>query len=93
MPPRRPADRPRRPPAGDAWHLPVATVPAGRRLYRLTQTRFPDPAYFGRLVRYRFDAPDASYGVCYLGTTLAGCLLEALPLAHDAAGGRCGWPT
>jgi hypothetical protein len=88
MPTRRPADRPRRPPAGADWRLPVATVPVGRRLYRLTQTRFSDPAYFGRLVRHRFDAPDASYGVCYLGTTLACCLLEALLLAHDAAGGR-----
>jgi hypothetical protein len=88
MPPRRPADRPRRPATGDDWHLPVATVPAGRRLYRLTQSRFPDPAFFGRLVRHRFDAPDGGYGVCYLGTTLACCLLEALPLTHDAAGGR-----
>jgi hypothetical protein len=88
MPPRRPADRPRRPPTGDAWHLPEVTVPAGRRLYRLTQVRFPDPAYFGRAVRYRFDAPDGSYGVCYLGTTLGCCLLEVLPLTHAATGGR-----
>jgi hypothetical protein len=33
-------------------------------------------AYFGRTQNGRFDAPDATYGVCYLGTTLACCLLE-----------------
>jgi hypothetical protein len=88
MPPRRPADRPCRPPTGDGWHLPVVMVPTGRRLYRLTQVRSADPAYFGRAIRFRFDAPDGSYGVCYLGTTLGCCLLEVLPVTHTATGGR-----
>jgi hypothetical protein len=55
-------------------------VPAGTVLFRTCDVRYPDPAYFGRALTYRFDAPDQSYGVCYLGTTLACCLLETVPL-------------
>jgi hypothetical protein len=44
-------------------------------LYRLTRLHFPDPAYFGRAALFRFDAPDHSFGVCYLGTRLDRCLL------------------
>jgi hypothetical protein len=43
-------------------------------LYRLTRIQFPDPAYFGRAALFRFDAPDRSFGVCYLGTSLDCCL-------------------
>lgn len=39
--------------------------------------RNPD---LGQTLAYRFDEPDRSYGVCYLGTTLACCLLETLTL-------------
>jgi len=86
--PRRPGDRPARPPAGTTWALPVLTVPARQQLVRVSQHRFPDPAFFGRQVLHRFDAPDASYGVCYLATSLDGCLLEVFELARDAATGR-----
>ena len=47
-------------------------------LYRLTRVQFPDPAYFGRGPVFRFDAPDRSFGVCYLGTSLDCCLLEVV---------------
>ena len=47
-------------------------------LYRLTRTAFPDPAYFGRGPVFRFDAPDSSFGVCYLGTSLDCCMVEAV---------------
>ena len=77
--PRRPADRPTLPPVGTRWPLPSVTVPADRLLFRLTGTRFPDPAFFGRRCVHRFDAPDRSYGVCYLGNTLACCFLEVFP--------------
>lgn len=87
-PPRRPGDRPLRPPAGTTWALPVLTVPAGQQLCRVSRRRFLDPAFFGRQVLHRFDAPDASYGVCYLATSLDGCLLEVFDLARDAATGR-----
>lgn len=81
---RRPAQRPAIPPTGSTWPLPLLLVDTGTLLYRLTRVGRPDPAFFGRLRRYRFDAPfddpkdPRSYGVCYLGTTLACCLLEVL---------------
>jgi hypothetical protein len=83
--PRRPRERPRLPPAGDAWPLPVWTLSTDRRLYRLTRVHFPDPAYFGRGGEGRFDAPDGSYGICYLGTSLDCCLYETLPAVIDPA--------
>lgn len=55
-------------------------------LYRLTRIQFPDPAYFGRGPLFRFDAPDRSFGVCYLGTSLDCCVLEVLtPTFRPAA--------
>jgi hypothetical protein len=54
-------------------------MPAGTSLYRICRLSHPDPAYFGLGPRARFDAPDASYGVCYLGTSLACAFLETLP--------------
>jgi hypothetical protein len=53
-------------------------VAAGTRFFRLNLRRYPDPAYFGRGALHRFDAPDGSFGVCYLGTTLDCCVLEVL---------------
>jgi hypothetical protein len=47
-------------------------------LYRLTRLHFPDAAYFGRGAMFRFHAPDRSFGVCYLGTSLDCCLLEVV---------------
>ncbi len=61
---------------------------AGTQLFRLTRTQHSDPAFFGRLHVYRFDAPDRSYGVCYLGTTLACCLLEVFDPQRDTLTGR-----
>lgn len=58
---------------------------AGTPLYRLTGLRFPDPAYFGRGLRFRFDAPDRSYGVCYLGTSLDCCMVEVLTPTYRPA--------
>lgn len=57
-------------------------MPEGTVFFRICDVRYPDPAYFGRTLAYRFDAPDRSYGVCYFGTTLACCLLETVPLGH-----------
>ena len=51
----------------------------------MTGLRFPDPAYFGRGLRFRFDAPDRSYGVCYRGTSLDCCMLEVLTPAYHPA--------
>jgi hypothetical protein len=61
---------------------------AGQQLVRVSQRRFLDPAFFGRQIRHRFDAPDGSYGVCYLATSLDGSLLEVVEVARDASTGR-----
>jgi hypothetical protein len=61
-PPLPPADLPTRP-------LPIHTLAAGTRLYRIHRGKY-DPLHFGRssepAARSRWDAPDGSYGVCYL---------------------------
>ncbi len=75
---RGPQQPPALPPAGTTWPLPLITVDAGTELYRLTRRQFPDPAYFGRGLLFRFDAPDRSYGVSYLGTSLDCCVVEVL---------------
>jgi hypothetical protein len=74
----RPQQPPARPPPGTSWPLPLVEVDAGTVLYRPTRLHFPDPAYFGRGAVFRFDAPDRSFGVCYLGTSLDYCLLEVV---------------
>jgi hypothetical protein len=84
---RRPQQPPARPPPGTAWPLPLIEVDAGTVLYRLTRLHFPVPAYFGRAALFRFDAPDRSFGVCYLGTSLDCCLLEPL-IPTPKPGGR-----
>lgn len=81
---RRPHAPPTPPPMGAAWPLPQITIDAGTELYRLTRLQFPDPAYFGRGMLFRFDAPDRSYGVCYLGTSLSCCLLEVCTPTYRA---------
>ena len=52
--------------------------------YRLTRLHFPDPPSFGRAALFRFDAPDRSFGVCYLGTSLDCCLLEVMTPTYRA---------
>ena len=79
---RRPTERPAIPPSAIRWPLPIISVARGTQLFRLSLRRYPDPAYFGRGALHRFDAPDGSFGVCYLGTSLDCCLLEVLRPAH-----------
>lgn len=66
--------------------MPVIEVPTGALLYRTNDVQFPDPAYFGRAPTYRFNAPDGSYGVCYLATSLTGSLLETLAISRPDEG-------
>lgn len=75
---RKPAERPAYPPIGKGWSLPTIEMPSDRFLVRLSSIRYPDPRYFGRSKMYRFDAPGAEYGVCYLGTSLDCCIIETL---------------
>jgi hypothetical protein len=69
-----PAQPPADPLPGTTWALPRLPVLVGTRLIRISGTAFPDPAYFGSNALHRFDAPDRSFGVCYMGTTLECCL-------------------
>lgn len=75
----------RHPPSGHRWNLPQIVLPTGRPRFRLCQVRYPDPAFFGRTLIHRFDSPDGTYGVFYLGTTLDCCLVEAVAVEVDAA--------
>jgi hypothetical protein len=81
-----PSDPPRQPPPGHTWHLPIIEVPTDTQLYRTSDVRFPDPAYFGRAPTYRFNAPDSSYGVCYLATSLTDAILETLAISRPDEG-------
>ncbi|MBI3977577.1 MAG: RES family NAD+ phosphorylase [Chloroflexi bacterium] len=76
MAPSHPATRPRYPPTGNDWRLPILSVDAGVALFRLTRVRHASPDFFGKTKSFRFDAPDRSFGVCYLGTSLDCCFLE-----------------
>jgi hypothetical protein len=66
----RPGPPPLPPPDLAAQALPLHTLEAGTLLYRI-HFRHHDPVHFGRSPeagdRHRWDAPDAGYGVCYLG--------------------------
>ena len=77
----RPAERPRRPPRRPGWVLHTVQFSIPFRLYRITRVAHTDPAYFGRARTFRFDAPDAGYGVCYFGTSLAAAFMETVPVA------------
>lgn len=85
MPALRPAERPRRPPRWPGWRLRTLQFPPKLGLYRVTRVAHDNPAYYGRGRMLRFDAPDATYGVCYFGTSLASAFLETVPLALVAA--------
>jgi len=83
----RPAERPRRVPRRPGWVLHTLQLPAPLRLYRITRVAHPAPDYYGRGRTFRFDAPHASYGVCYFGTSLAAAFIETLPLGLDPVSG------
>jgi hypothetical protein len=65
--------------------LPLVELPAGTPVVRL-HTIGRDPAYFGRNGRGRFDAPDHTYGVCYLGLDDAAAFVETLLRDQDLRG-------
>jgi hypothetical protein len=83
----RPAERPRRPPRRPGWVLHTVQFSSPLQLYRITRVAHTNPAYYGRARTYRFDAPDAGYGVCYFGTSLPAAFMETIPLALDPHSG------
>ena len=61
------------PPSGGSWRLPPYYVDAGLTLYR-----------FNRRPEKRFNAPDGTFGVCYLGTSVRCCFVEVFRPRQDA---------
>lgn len=57
--------------------LDIAELTVGR-LLRIGPARFPSLVYFSREARYRFDAPDGSYGVMYAALDFTTCFAEVL---------------
>ena len=55
--------------------LPLETVPAGGRFYRIHR-KGRAALHFGTGGRGRFDAPDGRFGVCYVARDVEGCFVE-----------------
>ena len=70
-----------------ATALDIVEVRVGA-LLRVGLRQYRSQAWFGRGPTYRFDAPDASYGVMYAGLDLVTCVAESI-LRDDARNGRC----
>ena len=63
--------------------LPRFVVPAGTLLQHVSRTRYRGTAlHFGCDATCRYDAPDKSYGVLYLGFDLATALMESVFHKH-----------
>lgn len=64
--------------------LPSVILPAGTLLQHVSRTPYRDtPLYFGRSRANRYDAPDGTYGVLYLGPDLATALMESVFHQHQ----------
>jgi hypothetical protein len=68
--------------------LQTIAMPPGTRLFRLSRVVYPNAEFYGRNARFRFDAPDRSFGVCYCGTSLDAAFLEVLRPAVMLRGSR-----
>lgn len=77
-PRRRPAERNLFPPPDDEWLLATLEVNVARVLHRFSWVGHTSPGRFGRDVQHRFDSPDGSFGVCYLGTSFNACFVEVI---------------
>ncbi|HKP76275.1 MAG TPA: RES family NAD+ phosphorylase [Longimicrobiaceae bacterium] len=56
---------------------PVVELAVQTVLWRV-HPRDYDALWFGRTGRYRFDAPNGEYGVCYFGASLGAAILETV---------------
>ncbi|MDN7179380.1 RES family NAD+ phosphorylase [Caballeronia sp. SEWSISQ10-4 2] len=64
--------------------LPFVILPAGTLLQHVSRTPYRDtPLHFGRSRVNRYDAPDGTYGVLYLGPDLATVLMESVFHQHQ----------
>jgi RES domain len=74
-------------PPADLAHraLPIVELPAGTAVVRIHSVG-RDPRFFGRTGQGRFDAPAASYGVCYCGLDDAAAFVETILRDQDLGG-------
>jgi hypothetical protein len=49
---------------------------ASNTWFRFSPKRYPSPIFWNRQGIYRFDSPEARWGVCYLASSIVGALLE-----------------
>lgn len=57
--------------------LDMPVHPLGALCYhRLTDVKHPSPLFWSRTGKYRFDSPNAKWGVCYAGETIASAFQE-----------------
>lgn len=66
--------------------IPAKVIPVNTLTQHVSWTRYKaEPPYFGRGAAHRYDAPDKSYGVLYLGPDLATALMESVFHKHQWA--------
>lgn len=63
-------------PPSDFAERDLPLVQVERRLFRISRKEYATPLYFGASGDCRFDAPDASFGVCYFAFDLPGAFIE-----------------
>jgi RES domain len=54
----------------------LVLIRPGNSVIRINKTLFPDPLFWSRKGRYRFDSAEAPYGVLYAASDVEGAILE-----------------
>jgi RES domain len=55
---------------------PLSLANVSNRWFRFSPKRYPSPIFWSRQGIYRFDSPNARWGVCYLANSIVGALQE-----------------
>ncbi len=55
---------------------PLSLAKVAGTWFRFSPKRYPSPIFWSRKGIYRFDSPDARWGVCYLASSIVGALQE-----------------
>lgn len=84
-----PGDHPAIPDDFNERELPVAKFAAD--LWRIYRNKFDNPLFFRTEPRFRFDAPQGNYGVCYCGCDEYVSFVETL--GHSPAMNLVTWST
>lgn len=64
------------PPPADLKRRRLPLTSVGGEFWRVFESRFKNPLFFGRRGAGRFDAPARNFGVCYASQELEGAFLE-----------------